>query len=180
MTSSWIVLPEPGRQELPAPNLIAVSSGTLLVRITLHVFFLPFLIRFEKDPDLYNRCVTRVASAYSEADGKLLVMKSKQLPMEKEGEEEDSAMISERNAFDVLSRLRGNAVTPRLNKIKVSKTMFLFMYIYKLSVIIQAQKTTSSSTPAVASSSPRKPSSASPTKACETIFLFVYIYYYHL
>ena len=129
MTSSWIVLPEPGRQELPAPNLIAVSSGTLFVHITLHVFLFTFLIRFEKDPDLFNRCVTRLASAYLEADGKLLVMKSKQLPQEMAGEEEDSAMISERNAFDVLSKLRGNAVTPRLNKIKVSETMFLFMYI---------------------------------------------------
>ena len=76
--------------------------------------------RFEKDEEVFNRCVTRLTAAYIAADAKTLVMKSRVLPIEVANEPEDDELVSERNAFDKLCKLRGEAIIARLNPSKVS------------------------------------------------------------
>ena len=47
-------------------------------------------------------------------------MKSRELPIEVANEPEDDELVSERNAFDKLCKLRADRITPRLNPTKVS------------------------------------------------------------
>jgi hypothetical protein len=47
-------------------------------------------------------------------------MKSRVLPIEVANEPEDDELVSERNAFDKLCKLRGEAIIARLNPSKVS------------------------------------------------------------